>query len=153
MEQTIIAGSGVRVYEGLVKYADAGLSVCSAMTIATLSARRTTTTKLRSSKVITASVSATADFGRLQSRGYFMRVVDEIEFTVEEMTWPLPDGQISLIPRTLVQKTVEPTTQRELLVLRSGNCPVCGSTLAGNNGKFCVPDQIWWVFETDKPAV
>jgi hypothetical protein len=45
------------------------------------------------------------------------------------------------------QRTAKPTTNHEFALLAVGVCPECEMLLGGENGKFCVREQLWWEFE------
>lgn len=47
-------------------------------------------------------------------------------------------------PYVNIQHYAKPTTPEETADLVNGKCPKCDSVLAGDNGMFCVRDQIWW---------
>lgn len=53
-------------------------------------------------------------------------------------------GMVIKAPIVTMQYCAKPTTPEETADLVNGKCPKCDSVLSGDNGMFCVRDQIWW---------
>lgn len=75
-----------------------------------------------------------------------MEVIDKDEYELDEGYFG-PDGRARYTRQRLSQQHAKPTTNEELALLLTDQCPLCGGKLAGDNGKFCVKDQTWWQFK------